>query len=140
MSLLLRSLPAVAHRAKSAHLPLLFLSFRHQKLNPSKLLQKRASSSIHASAFSSETLSVPTPKQPLSSPADNNADALEWVSRTAFCGELSEPYVGKRVRLCGWVALHRVHGGLTFLSLRDHTGIVQVASLFFCPTIYLIFQ
>ncbi|KAL0376038.1 UNVERIFIED_CONTAM: Aspartate--tRNA ligase, chloroplastic/mitochondrial [Sesamum calycinum] len=51
------------------------------------------------------------------------------ASRTAFCGELSEPDVGRRVRLCGWVALHRVHGGLTFLSLRDHTGIVQVTTL-----------
>lgn len=37
--------------------------------------------------------------------------------------------MGKRVRLCGWVALHRVHGGLTFLNLRDHTGIVQVTTL-----------
>jgi aspartyl-tRNA synthetase len=39
---------------------------------------------------------------------------------------LSSNDVGKRVRICGWVALHRVHGGLTFLNLRDHTGIVQV--------------
>lgn len=37
--------------------------------------------------------------------------------------------MGKRVRLCGWVALHRVHGGLTFLNLRDHSGIVQVTTL-----------
>ncbi|KAF6176222.1 hypothetical protein GIB67_023513, partial [Kingdonia uniflora] len=37
--------------------------------------------------------------------------------------------VGKRVRLCGWVALHRIHGVVTFLNLRDHTGIVQVTTL-----------
>ncbi|KAL0376039.1 UNVERIFIED_CONTAM: Aspartate--tRNA ligase, chloroplastic/mitochondrial [Sesamum calycinum] len=105
MSLLLRSLPAVALRAR------------------------RAFSSVSASASSSETLSVPAPAQPSSSSADTNLYSLEWVSRTAFCGELSEPDVGRRVRLCGWVALHRVHGGLTFLSLRDHTGIVQVTTL-----------
>ncbi|GMP62455.1 hypothetical protein CsSME_00024559 [Camellia sinensis var. sinensis] len=51
------------------------------------------------------------------------------VSRTGFCGELSENDVGKRVRLCGWVALHRIHGGLSFLNLRGHTGIVQVTTL-----------
>ncbi|KAA8536300.1 hypothetical protein F0562_028778 [Nyssa sinensis] len=56
-------------------------------------------------------------------------DTLEWVSRTGLCGELSERDVGKRVRLCGWVALHRIHGGLTFLNLRDHSGIVQVTTL-----------
>jgi aspartyl-tRNA synthetase len=42
---------------------------------------------------------------------------------------LSSNDVGKMVRICGWVALHRVHGGLTFLNLRDHTGIVQVLVL-----------
>ncbi|KAK6120992.1 hypothetical protein DH2020_045262 [Rehmannia glutinosa] len=132
MSLLLRSLPAAAIRAKSSlpiHLPLLFHTFRRPKLYPTKFLKNRAFSSINASSSSAETLSVPTPKQPLPSSADANTTALEWVSRTAFCGELSEPDVGKRVRLCGWVALHRVHGGLTFLSLRDHTGIVQVTTL-----------
>ncbi|CAA7405311.1 unnamed protein product [Spirodela intermedia] len=56
-------------------------------------------------------------------------NALEWVTRTALCGELGEADVGRRVRLCGWVALHRVHGGLTFLNLRDHSGIVQITTL-----------
>lgn len=37
--------------------------------------------------------------------------------------------MGKRVRLCGWVALHRIHGGLTFFNLRDHSGIIQVTTL-----------
>lgn len=55
---------------------------------------------------------------------------LEWVSRTDLCGHLGEDDVGKRVTLCGWVALHRVHGGLTFVSLRDHSGIVQVMIYF----------
>ncbi|XP_030472542.1 aspartate--tRNA ligase, chloroplastic/mitochondrial isoform X2 [Syzygium oleosum] len=54
---------------------------------------------------------------------------LVWVSRTGLCGGLSSDDVGRRVRICGWVALHRVHGGLTFLNLRDHSGIVQVTTL-----------
>ncbi|PQP92242.1 aspartate--tRNA ligase chloroplastic/mitochondrial [Prunus yedoensis var. nudiflora] len=59
----------------------------------------------------------------------NCPDPSQWVTRTGFCGELSTADVGKRVTLCGWVALHRVHGGLTFLNLRDHTGSVQVTTL-----------
>lgn len=135
MSALLRSFPAVALRAKSS-LPLLLLTI--PKFNPSKLLHRRIYSSIYASASasSSETLSVASTKQPPHPAAEANANALEWVRRTDFCGELGEPDVGKRVRLCGWVALHRVHGGLTFLTLRDHTGIVQVF-FFFSPQIFV---
>ncbi|KAL8055730.1 hypothetical protein ABFX02_04G074600 [Erythranthe guttata] len=91
MSLLLRSLPAVALRAKSSippRLPLLFLTFRRLNSYPPKLLHKRAFSSIYASASPSETLSVPTPKQPF----PPSAEELEWVNRTALCGELSEQF------------------------------------------------
>lgn len=42
---------------------------------------------------------------------------------------MGEGEVGQRVRLCGWVALHRIHGGLTFLNLRDHSGIVQITTI-----------
>ncbi|KMS99853.1 hypothetical protein BVRB_1g017060 [Beta vulgaris subsp. vulgaris] len=54
---------------------------------------------------------------------------LEWVKRTALCGQLGEDDAGKRVTLCGWVALHRVHGSLTFVNLRDHSGIIQITTL-----------
>ncbi|URE22365.1 GAD domain [Musa troglodytarum] len=57
------------------------------------------------------------------------ASPLQWVPRTALCGELGLEDVGKRVRLCGWVALHRAHGGVTFLNLRDSSGIVQMSML-----------
>ncbi|XP_073272549.1 aspartate--tRNA ligase, chloroplastic/mitochondrial-like isoform X5 [Primulina huaijiensis] len=136
--LLLRSLPAGAFRARhspSSHLPFI-LAFRRIKSNPIASLQRLAIFSISASATSaSESISIsdhkhppppPPPPPPLS---DANTAALEWVNRTAFCGELSETDVGKRVRLCGWVALHRVHGAVTFVTLRDHTGTVQVTTL-----------
>ncbi|PIA43871.1 hypothetical protein AQUCO_01800129v1 [Aquilegia coerulea] len=57
-------------------------------------------------------------------------ESLECVSRTDFCGNLSVDHIGKRVRLGGWVALHRIHGGVTFLNLRDHTGIIQEGFFF----------
>ncbi|PIN19771.1 Aspartate--tRNA(Asn) ligase [Handroanthus impetiginosus] len=132
MSAVFRSLPAaVALRAKFSlppQNPLFLLTFHRSKLSPIKILQKRVFSSAFASSSSSETLSVATPKQ-VNSAGDSNTNALQWVSRTDFCGELSEPDIGKRVRLCGWVALHRVHGGLTFLNLRDYTGVVQITTL-----------
>ena len=46
--------------------------------------------------------------------------------RTGLCGEVGAADVGKEVRLCGWVARRREHGGhLAFVDLRDHSGIVQ---------------
>ncbi|MEM1436016.1 MAG: aspartate--tRNA ligase [Pseudomonadota bacterium] len=41
-------------------------------------------------------------------------------------GALSLAEVGATVSLCGWVHRRRDHGGVIFLDVRDHSGIVQV--------------
>jgi len=35
-------------------------------------------------------------------------------------------YIGKEVKLCGWVNTRRDHGGIVFIDLRDISGILQV--------------
>jgi len=46
--------------------------------------------------------------------------------RTHNCGELKKTDVGKKVRLSGWIANRRDHGGVLFIDLRDHYGITQI--------------
>ncbi|MBN2378608.1 aspartate--tRNA ligase [candidate division WOR-3 bacterium] len=42
------------------------------------------------------------------------------------CGELTLRHVSEPVRLCGWVHRLRDLGGVTFMHLRDRSGLVQV--------------
>ncbi len=46
--------------------------------------------------------------------------------RDLYCGEVSPERVGDTVSVAGWVARRRDHGGLIFIDLRDHTGMVQL--------------
>jgi aspartyl-tRNA synthetase len=48
--------------------------------------------------------------------------------RTQNCGALRKDDVGKFVRLSGWVHRVRDHGGLLFIDLRDHYGLMQVVA------------
>ena len=48
--------------------------------------------------------------------------------RTHFCGLIDESLIGQTVTLCGWADVARDLGGLCFIDLRDHHGIVQVVA------------
>jgi len=46
--------------------------------------------------------------------------------RSHLCGNINESLEGQTVTLCGWVARSRDLGGLIFVGLRDHAGVLQV--------------
>ncbi|OAY64929.1 aspartate--tRNA ligase, chloroplastic/mitochondrial [Ananas comosus] len=139
MSTLLRASPFLLLTPRLARLALVLPKPYRIFSSPSRTFSSAAAAA--SSSSSSSPVSAPPPSSPpppppletLTSDAKPEQQGLksplQWIARTAFCGELGAGDVGRRVCLCGWVALHRVHGGLTFLNLRDKSGIVQITTL-----------
>jgi aspartyl-tRNA synthetase len=65
----------------------------------------------------------------MTDPVSERLDArkvLLGAMRSHACGGLRPADAGTDVRLAGWVARRRDHGGVAFLDLRDASGVVQV--------------
>ena len=51
---------------------------------------------------------------------------MQLFARSVYCGEITEPLLGKEIYLAGWVRKRRDHGGLIFIDLEDRTGLMQL--------------
>lgn len=54
-------------------------------------------------------------------------ETIKGFKRTHKCGELSETNIGEEVIVMGWTQTYRQLGALTFIDLRDISGIVQLS-------------
>ena len=58
--------------------------------------------------------------------ANSELDPMGSLRRSHACGAVSTADVGSEVVVAGWVQRRRDHGGVIFVDLRDHQGLVQV--------------
>lgn len=49
----------------------------------------------------------------------------DW-RRSCYCGEPRVAQVGQQLTVMGWVHSRRDHGGVTFIDVRDRSGLVQI--------------
>lgn len=54
------------------------------------------------------------------------SESMGSLKRTDMCGNLRDGDIGREVVIMGWVQKRRNLGGLTFVDLRDTTGIMQI--------------
>ncbi|HPG64807.1 MAG TPA: OB-fold nucleic acid binding domain-containing protein, partial [Saccharofermentans sp.] len=54
------------------------------------------------------------------------AESINGMKRTCMCAHLGVEDVGREVTLMGWCHKCRDLGGLTFITLRDRTGEIQL--------------
>ena len=54
-------------------------------------------------------------------------ETIKGFKRTHKCAELSEANIGEEVIVMGWTQTYRQLGALTFIDLRDISGIVQLS-------------
>ena len=59
------------------------------------------------------------------------SETIADMKRTDMCGTLRESDVGREVTLMGWCHKARDLGGLTFITLRDRSGEVQLVPALF---------
>ncbi len=48
------------------------------------------------------------------------------MSRTDYCGKITETYIDRNITVKGWVHKRRDLGGLIFFDLRDREGLLQI--------------
>ncbi|MDC3180519.1 aspartate--tRNA ligase [Gammaproteobacteria bacterium] len=48
--------------------------------------------------------------------------------RSHYCGQVDKKDLNQSVKLCGWIMRSRDHGGVVFIDLFDHTGLVQIVA------------
>ncbi len=46
--------------------------------------------------------------------------------KRTYCGDVDSKNINDKLTLNGWVNTRRDHGGVIFIDLRDHTGLIQV--------------
>ena len=51
---------------------------------------------------------------------------LQTTYRSGMCATFTKECIGKTVKVAGWVNTIRDHGGVTFIDVRDQSGIVQL--------------